>query len=298
MIIEEKNESQNLEQLSAYLDNALSLSEIEQLEARLAQDPQLRIRLEKLQFTKSLIRDLPRVRAPHNFTIKPDMVKVYRKKRQPLFTSLRLASSLAAILLVVLLGVDLILLRDMMTRSPAEPKVMMEAAVLADEVTPEPLILWAEPVLGQGEADGLGSSEMFMAEEPMVEAEIAPMEEAVEEPETAEEMEIESLPPIEDEPEPEVAEIQPMDEEPEEEPEPEEPAVLQLDEDRVEQPLILGVNPEEGGEIIRRSQPYTLDIDVPDLGTHELLRWLQIGLAAIAMGGGVTLWFLKRSDLS
>ncbi len=62
------------EQLSAYLDGALSPRERARLEARLARDPRLRARLEALRRTVSLVRAMPPARAPRNFLLTPAMV--------------------------------------------------------------------------------------------------------------------------------------------------------------------------------------------------------------------------------
>ena len=105
----ERRRRHDLEKLSTYLDNALSLREKNRLEARLAKEPDLRERLEQLRRTKLLVGGLPRLRAPRNFTLTREMVTVRKPKKQPLFSYLRLASSLAAVLLVVLFGVEIFL---------------------------------------------------------------------------------------------------------------------------------------------------------------------------------------------
>jgi len=105
----EKRRKQDIELLSTYLDNALKPRQKSRLEARLSQNEELREQLEQLRRTKMLVGSLARIRAPHNFTLTPEMVKVRKPKKQPFFTYLRLASSLAAILLVVLFGVELFL---------------------------------------------------------------------------------------------------------------------------------------------------------------------------------------------
>ncbi len=59
------------EQLSAYLDGELSAKDAQQLEAKLAGDSELAEELESLRYTASLIRSLPQVRAPRNYTLDP-----------------------------------------------------------------------------------------------------------------------------------------------------------------------------------------------------------------------------------
>ncbi len=63
------------ELLSAYLDDMLTVAERTALEARLAGDDALRAELEALRNTVSLIKALPVLKAPRNFTLTPEMVK-------------------------------------------------------------------------------------------------------------------------------------------------------------------------------------------------------------------------------
>lgn len=63
------------ELLSAYLDNMLNEAERTALEARLVGDDSLRAELEALRNTVSLIKALPVLKAPRNFTLTPEMVK-------------------------------------------------------------------------------------------------------------------------------------------------------------------------------------------------------------------------------
>lgn len=63
-----------LEQLSAYIDGQLDDSDRTALEARLAQDADLRQELAAMRQTVALLRDLPTIRAPRAFTLTPEMV--------------------------------------------------------------------------------------------------------------------------------------------------------------------------------------------------------------------------------
>jgi hypothetical protein len=67
----------DLELLSAYLDNDLSDRERAALEQRLEHEDTLRITLVDLRETVALLRDLPRLKAPRNFTLDP---AIYGKK--------------------------------------------------------------------------------------------------------------------------------------------------------------------------------------------------------------------------
>jgi hypothetical protein len=95
--------SRDYELLSAYLDNQLGTQECARLEARLNLEPALQKEYHELTKTRLLLRELPRLRAPHNYFINADSVAKSTKFR----TSLRLApaygiaSPIATILLVL-----------------------------------------------------------------------------------------------------------------------------------------------------------------------------------------------------
>jgi hypothetical protein len=66
---------QELELLSAYLDGMLTTEERSALEARLANEPALRRELESLRQTVQLMKTLPPVRAPRDFTLNERMLR-------------------------------------------------------------------------------------------------------------------------------------------------------------------------------------------------------------------------------
>jgi len=259
-----RRKTRELNKLSAYLDNALSAREVRKLEAQLAVDPELQAKLDGLRWTKLALSQLPRQQAPCNFTLTPDMVPERKSRKQSLRMTLRLASALAAILLVVLFGAEFILseIRQPMMLDAEAP--MMEAARVADEATPEPLIQWGAP---GGQAGGMGGDS-------------AAMEEPIEEPV----LEMEPLP--EEEPAPEIESLPEEAPETQEEEAEEAPASKGGD-------LILGINPDQGGEIIERSQPSSVQQEPTGFPWQEILRWSQIALAIIAVGGGLALLLLR-----
>ena len=261
----ERRRINELNMLSAYIDNALKEKEVKQLESRLEKEPELRERFENLKRTKLLLSRLDPVRAPRNYTLTPDMVEVRGKKNKPLFTTLRLASSFAAILLVVLFGIQLALQGGLLPpRMQSEAPAMLEEAQVDDETTPEPLIFWAEPGTGGGVDEGFGGGPESMAEKPFFPEEPVGEEETpAEEPAIPEEQPgIESLPP----------DINIEDSSP-----------------------ILGVNPDRSGEILDRSVPGIEEQQEETPDWSSVIRWVQIGLALIAVGGGVSLWLLRRN---
>lgn len=124
------------EALSAYLDKELPVKEVSWLETRLRTQPELKEALEDLRKTRALLRSQPKLRAPRNFTLTPEMVG--QRARRPdvrswwnAFTALRLTSALATVMLV------LVLLGDLFSGAPAglqtaqspasETTIMMEA---------------------------------------------------------------------------------------------------------------------------------------------------------------------------
>lgn len=264
-----KRRNNELIMLSAYLDDELNLAERRQLEKRLDREPALRERLDNLSRTKIILGSLARLKAPRSFTLSPEMATVRRKKNKPFFTLLKLASSLAAVLLIFLVGVELVLGGGLRVGSQTAAEApLMEADTLAEQATPEPLIIWGDAASGgagqKGEVNGYGGGnggEGEILEYPESE-EAAPTEEIAEEGILSQEMA-------------------------EEAPEEEKAA------GEAEQAPILGLKPDEGGEIVARSDPAQQEREVVPawMGT---IRWIEVALAVIAVGGGVMLWLLRK----
>ncbi len=137
----------DLELLSAYLDGELTHREKEQLEQRLARENALRAVLDDLRGTVALVGDLPRLKAPRNFTLDP---AVYgRPLRHRLFTlksalqlsgALGAAASIALIMLAVLLtqgGSEKSSLSGEHQSSESPQIAMQSTLALAEEAQPE-----------------------------------------------------------------------------------------------------------------------------------------------------------------
>jgi len=98
---------QDLDRLSAYLDNTLSPADRARLEARLAREPELRAALNDLRVTVRLLRALPTLKPPRSFTLTAAQVEAVRRPRGlQLFPALRLATALATLLFVAVLAAD------------------------------------------------------------------------------------------------------------------------------------------------------------------------------------------------
>jgi hypothetical protein len=273
----ERRRTHDLELLSTYLDSALNAEEKQHLEARLSREPQLQVQLENLRKTKVMVGHLTRLHAPRNFTLTPEMVKVRRVKKQPLFTTLKLASSFAAILLVALFGVQLFIGRNLPFLPNMQSEPVQEAARISDDEAPEPLILWAQPGgVGGGGAEsdvyGMGGGaaamegptiqEEAISSEPEISEEASPPEDLVAVPE--EEIASEALKEAD--------------------------SFSAEDQDAEGKTPILGINTDAAGEIIDRSEPSEPASNA--ILWQRILRWSQIALAVIALGGGFTLLML------
>ncbi len=115
--------TRELEQLSAYLDGELDKQAVAQLQRDLAQRPDLQRALEELRQTRAMLRNAPRRRVPHNFTLKPQMVPARRRVfSRPVF-SLGLASALATFFLLLSVMLEFVPTPSMLS-APAAPQSM------------------------------------------------------------------------------------------------------------------------------------------------------------------------------
>jgi hypothetical protein len=96
------------EDLSAYLDGELSPRDSVRLEEKLQARPDLRQALNELSQTRALLRSQPALRAPRNFVLTPRMVGARQAPARPfqLFPAMRLATVMAAALLMLVLAGD------------------------------------------------------------------------------------------------------------------------------------------------------------------------------------------------
>jgi hypothetical protein len=106
MMMKDQLSPRDLEMLSAYLDGQLSTKEIAHLQARLQTDQQLQMALEDLRLTRAALRSLPRLRAPRNFTLTPEMAGVHPAKRRQAYPAFGIASLVATLLLALVFFAD------------------------------------------------------------------------------------------------------------------------------------------------------------------------------------------------
>lgn len=136
----------DLELLSAYLDDRLSSAERAALEQRLRQDAALRTELEELRATKTLLSNLPPVKPPRSFTLDAAQVQPRRSLQTLLPGWLRMGSAFAAVLValtataVLLLGGGMRQATQMAAAPTGAPEVALAPApslqTLSDAAVP------------------------------------------------------------------------------------------------------------------------------------------------------------------
>ena len=94
----------DIELLSAYLDNQLSPHQRAVLEARLRREPGLSSELDSLRNTRQMLRSLPKLRAPRNFTLSAQTYQKGAPARLPAFFGAVSALSSALLILLVIGG--------------------------------------------------------------------------------------------------------------------------------------------------------------------------------------------------
>src|SRR5687767_11314779 len=117
---------QDFDRLSAYIDHQLSPPEQADLERRLGREPELRAALAELRLTVKAVRSLPMVKPPRSFTLTPAQAGLPAGARRPrptsLFGTLRLAATLSAVALALVVGGDFAATQGILApaASPAE----------------------------------------------------------------------------------------------------------------------------------------------------------------------------------
>jgi hypothetical protein len=139
----------DFESLSAYADGALTPAERRDIDACLAQDPALRQALQQIRATSALLRALPQVRPPRSFTLTPEMTGV--RSGWLRYPMLQLATAVATLAFVVTVGADVF--------GGAASNAVLRAAAPAEEMAMEaPAAL--SPLPTQVVADALGLSSL------------------------------------------------------------------------------------------------------------------------------------------
>jgi len=100
--------TRDLKLISGYLDGQLNARQRARLEARLDKKPELGVALSELRHTRKLLRSVPRMRVPRNFTVTPEMVRARRRAEAQPYPMFRLASAIASLFLVAVVVGDLL----------------------------------------------------------------------------------------------------------------------------------------------------------------------------------------------
>ena len=136
--------------ISSYIDLRLSPAENDRVRARLKSDPQFKQLLDELTYTRRLLQALPQKRAPRNFTLSPEKVRIPRRALwlQP---ALSFVSIAAAVLLVVVFSSSYLFggVRSSAPREAAPEQALLMSEDASVEASPPAIINW-NPVLGMG----------------------------------------------------------------------------------------------------------------------------------------------------
>jgi len=182
------------EMLSAYLDNALTPAEREKFEAQLSSDTTLRASLEQQRQIKENVGQLPRLRAPRNFTLDP---AAYGRPASDtafrLYPVMQGATALAAVLLIFLFSLQFFSLnqQDTVAQAPSAANGVSEEAAdttFDEDAAEEPAPAAVPEIMSEenGEVAANAEEAAEEAEEEMEEAEEEAMAPPAE-PEPAEE---------------------------------------------------------------------------------------------------------------
>jgi anti-sigma factor RsiW len=148
--------------LSDYMDEQLSARQKEDLEKRLQTSAELRQGLQEMHQTRAILRSVPRLKVPHNFTLTRAMAAEARQ-RSPWMQVLSFSSILS--LVVVIITVLFQLLPSALPMAAQAPMVAMKAAApealptQAGAATEPPIINWV-PATGKGGGPGPSDSEV------------------------------------------------------------------------------------------------------------------------------------------
>lgn len=151
----------NVEQLSAYLDGALSERERATLEARLQAEPALRAELDSLRQTVALVRGLPRLRAPRSFALTPEQAGLAEQARRlPFYLSGAFSAlSAAAAVALVALGGYLLLGAPAQLAPAVAPTLLEVAAVPTVPLPSQRLNITPLPTLAPASVQGADTYE-------------------------------------------------------------------------------------------------------------------------------------------
>ncbi|MFC2043287.1 anti-sigma factor family protein [Chloroflexota bacterium] len=125
------------EALSAYMDGQLSTNDRIRLERLLTERPEMLVALKDLRRTRDFLRSQPRLRAPRNFTLSPQLagVRLIERRSSFAFPVLSAVSALASILFVLVFVGDMLITgagpsQNFVAQAPVEVYPVVEETVL------------------------------------------------------------------------------------------------------------------------------------------------------------------------
>jgi len=263
-MIERGMTNKELLQVSAYIDEALSPKEKRAFEAHLASSATLQNELLEYKRLKAALRSLPQKKAPRNFTLSPEKVKV-RQAAPRLAPAFSFASAGVAILLMLAFGSEYLLGRSsqMVSMDAFEPQTaMLESAPSAEEATEPAIIFWNSVPLGMG--GGGAEEKMGIGGGPMLgSAEDVPM--------------IVSVP----------SEDRSLSEE---------PSSVNVDGADERETLILGLQSSEYADMVNKQSGWFSQV-MKTVAAWPVIRWVEVGLGALLLGFGIpaiVFWTKKK----
>ena len=262
-MIESGISNKELLQVSAYIDGALSPKEKQAFEAHLASSATLQKELQEYKRLKVSLRSLPQKKAPRNFTLSPEKVKL-RKAAPRLASAFSFASAGVAILLMLAFGSEYLLGRNtpMVSKEAAAPQTAMLESAPAEDATEPAIIFWNAVPLGMGGGGAEGKSGFGGGPSSSV-AEDVPMIVSV----------------------------------PEEDRSISEGSSSTIVEDVEErETLILGLQTDETSDGATRQGTW-FQLAINSMAAWPVIRWVEAGLGALLLGFGITaivFWTKKR----
>jgi hypothetical protein len=152
-----KRQYNEIEWLSDYIDNRLSIEEKSAFEQKLEKDEDLRASLSLLQATKILLQRSPKRRAPRNFFITKQAAASIRRQVIA-FPILRFSSALAGAFSILIFAFSFLVNGQVVS-----PNTMLAAAPMAEKSGPieQPMIItWGNPIYGMGGGGGGGATDL------------------------------------------------------------------------------------------------------------------------------------------
>ncbi len=168
--LRKSNEEKQQEALHAYLDDALTPQQRQQVDKALAADADLQAELNQMRLLQQQMRQLPRRQVPRNFTLNPALYG--RPRREPLIQAypvLRMATVLTALIFIFAFAANVFL-------SGTTNQAIESAEPLAMMVEPAAEMAVEETVVSEAELTMEMDGQPEMAEEAIEEEAASEME--------------------------------------------------------------------------------------------------------------------------